>query len=132
MQKHQCSECRRTKHPSEKGWIPTRPWHSRKEVEGAAALVLDLLSAADTLVLSTQTLGSLVVFRVALSNVTEVPLTLHPFAVFECDLILNRYNIQEFNMCLWKILKPFSFLTYLCVHKKTHFLCKYMIMSFYV
>lgn len=31
-QKHQCRERRRTKHPSDKGWIPRRPWHRAEEV----------------------------------------------------------------------------------------------------
>lgn len=50
-QNHQCWECRQTKHPSDKGWIPRRPRHSGEEVYQTAALVLDLLSATDTLVL---------------------------------------------------------------------------------
>lgn len=77
-----------------------------------------------------QTLCSLVVFCTSLPYSTDATPTLYPSAVFDSDLSLNRY--REFNICLWKIWKSSSALPYFRVHKKTYFLCKCMIMRFYV
>lgn len=126
-QKHQCWECRQTKHPSDKGWIPRRPRHSREEVYQAAALVLDLLSAADTLVFYTQDRSSEFllsrVFSLTLSYGTDATQALNPPAAFDCDLTLNWNHTRECNI--------YRNSGALCF-KNTHFLCKRMLMRFYV